>query len=238
MGKLVSFSVDLVRPWTVRIFIILIATFELYDAASNQFDWPKIPVLWGMTGSPDPLWAWLLAAIVFALFEYVRRNVATAGDTLATPEHLNGQSIESSIAASVVAHMEQNLWLKQFRAEKIKEIKDHAKLRLQQYRELPETKEISVQRKTSRHAHYVKCAAEALGFDTEKRLQEAQERLEKTTNWVLPPSENESWPTLDEKRDSLRKDLSIRLFGEMLDGNPDMEPQENALVKQINYREF
>ena len=71
MGRF-SFINELLKPWSIRILIFIFAAVELYDAASNQFGWPKIPTLWGMTPNLQPWWAWLLAIIVYALFEYVR----------------------------------------------------------------------------------------------------------------------------------------------------------------------
>lgn len=74
MGR-ISFIFELLKPWSIRILLFLFAAIELYDAAANQFSWPKIPVLLGMTPSLKPWWAWILAIIVFALFEYVRTKL-------------------------------------------------------------------------------------------------------------------------------------------------------------------
>jgi len=71
MGRF-SFILELLKPWPVKVLLFLFAAIQIYDAASNQFDWPKIPKLWGMAPSLKPWWAWLLAIIVFALFEFVR----------------------------------------------------------------------------------------------------------------------------------------------------------------------
>lgn len=61
----------------MRIPTGLVAIIAAWDASSNQFSLPKIPRLWGMTGSLLPWWGWLLVAhaiLVLSLFEYVRRN--------------------------------------------------------------------------------------------------------------------------------------------------------------------
>ncbi len=81
MGDAFAFAVALLRPWIVRVPLGIWATVASYDGISNQMGWPKIPELWGMTGSPLPWWGWLLVAqgiLVLALFEYVRRNISTA----------------------------------------------------------------------------------------------------------------------------------------------------------------
>lgn len=60
-----------------------------YDIACNQFGTPKIPELWGMTGSLLPWWAWLLileTVSLVALFEYGWRKKppASAGADFAS----------------------------------------------------------------------------------------------------------------------------------------------------------
>lgn len=84
MGRAFSFAVALLRPKIVRLSLTLLAGIATYDAVSNQFEWPKIPRILGMTGSLLPLWGWLLVAqaiLMLALFDYVRRNVrSTAGN--------------------------------------------------------------------------------------------------------------------------------------------------------------
>ncbi|MGL3820573.1 hypothetical protein [Sphingopyxis sp. R3-92] len=76
-----AFVGELVRPKAVRWGALLLAGVGAYDVGCNQFGWPKIPELWGMTGSLLPWWGWLIAIqglIVVALFEYVRRNATQA----------------------------------------------------------------------------------------------------------------------------------------------------------------
>jgi hypothetical protein len=68
---------DILRPWYVKAAVGLPVALGTYDVCCNQFGWPKIPALWGMTGLLLPWWAWLLiaqAAFVYGLFEYVRRT--------------------------------------------------------------------------------------------------------------------------------------------------------------------
>lgn len=64
----------------VRAIAATAGAVPFYDAASNQFGFPKISALWGMSGDLLPWWGWLLigqAVFVYALFEYVRRGLAT-----------------------------------------------------------------------------------------------------------------------------------------------------------------
>ena len=78
MERKTTFLREILRPWWVRIAFLLTVAIPSYDGISNQFDWPKIPELLGMTGSLLPWWGWLiviLAISVGALFDYVRRNV-------------------------------------------------------------------------------------------------------------------------------------------------------------------
>jgi hypothetical protein len=75
-----SFIYELTRPKIVRIVLALWAFSATYDGVANQYGLHKIPALWGMTESLLPWWGWLLVAqavFVYALFEYVRRNMAT-----------------------------------------------------------------------------------------------------------------------------------------------------------------
>ncbi len=77
-----SFFGELLRPWWVRIAFLSTVAIPSYDAAANQFGLPKLPALWGMTGSLLPWWGWLLVfqgVLMLALFEYVRRNVPMNG---------------------------------------------------------------------------------------------------------------------------------------------------------------
>lgn len=67
-------------PWYVKVAAAIPAFLGTYDIFCNQFGAPKVPELWGMTGSLLPWWGWLLilqAVFVYALFEYVRRNTAS-----------------------------------------------------------------------------------------------------------------------------------------------------------------
>ena len=67
---------DLLAPRFVKILLGLVGSLGTYDAASSQFDWPKLPKVWGMSGGLLPWWGWLLvlqAIFVYALFEYVRK---------------------------------------------------------------------------------------------------------------------------------------------------------------------
>jgi hypothetical protein len=70
----------LFRPWSVRLAAgapILFAALGSYDAASNQFNLPKLPALWGRTIGLVPAWAWFMLiqyALFFAILRYVRRQ--------------------------------------------------------------------------------------------------------------------------------------------------------------------
>lgn len=59
-----------------------IGALGAYDIASNQFDWPKLGQVLGMSGSLLPIWAWfiiLLSALYYGLFEYVRLKIPASG---------------------------------------------------------------------------------------------------------------------------------------------------------------
>lgn len=63
--------------WKARLFVAIPMLAGLYQFGCDQFGWPKLPVLLGITTEIVPWWGWLLiaqAGFVFALFEYVRRN--------------------------------------------------------------------------------------------------------------------------------------------------------------------
>jgi regulator of replication initiation timing len=69
---------ETMRPTIARVAVGLPVAAGLYQFGCDQFDWPKLPALWGMTGSQFPWWGWFfvaLAGFVYALFEYIRRNV-------------------------------------------------------------------------------------------------------------------------------------------------------------------
>lgn len=64
--------------WKARLLVGVPVGAGVYQFGCDQFDWPKLPALWGMTGQLIPWWGWLIVALagsVFALFEYVRRNI-------------------------------------------------------------------------------------------------------------------------------------------------------------------
>jgi len=67
---------EILRPWRSRIAVGLPIAAGAYQFLCDQFDFPKLPALWGMTGVLVPWWGWMLIAILganYALFEYVRR---------------------------------------------------------------------------------------------------------------------------------------------------------------------
>lgn len=67
---------ELFKPTLVKVGGGFITALFVYDAASNQFELPKLGKLMGMSGNLLPWWGWLLilqAIFVYALFEYVRR---------------------------------------------------------------------------------------------------------------------------------------------------------------------
>ena len=64
------------RKWWARIAVAVSMFAGLYQFACDQFGFPTIPAVWGMTGAIVPWWGWLLIAqaiFVYALFEYVRK---------------------------------------------------------------------------------------------------------------------------------------------------------------------
>jgi hypothetical protein len=64
------------RSWWARIWVLGGAGAGIYQFGCDQFSWPKIPALWGMTGVVMPWWGWLVIAqmgFTYGLFEYVRR---------------------------------------------------------------------------------------------------------------------------------------------------------------------
>jgi hypothetical protein len=66
------------KPWGVR----GIGALGAYDIASNQFDWPTLGQVLGMSGSLLPMWAWffiLLSVLFYGLFEYVRLKIPASG---------------------------------------------------------------------------------------------------------------------------------------------------------------
>ena len=82
---------EVFRPKFVRFGSIALACLFAYDAASNQLALPKISQLWGVSGSLIPWWGWLLilqTIFVYALFEYVRRNVGLS--------HANAQQYDDT----------------------------------------------------------------------------------------------------------------------------------------------
>lgn len=67
---------EVLRPWAIKILVGLPVLCGMYQFGCDQFDFPTLPQLWGMTGSQFPWWAWFfvaLAGLVYGLFEYVRR---------------------------------------------------------------------------------------------------------------------------------------------------------------------
>lgn len=66
---------NFLRPWRARFAVGLPLAIALYQFLCDQFGFPTIPRLWGMTGLP--WWAWIIVAQIgftYALFEYVRRQ--------------------------------------------------------------------------------------------------------------------------------------------------------------------
>lgn len=69
---------DIFRPRIVRWSAAILAALPLYDVFSNQFNFPKLGKVMGVTGNLLPWWGWLLimqAVFVYALFEYVRQTL-------------------------------------------------------------------------------------------------------------------------------------------------------------------
>ena len=85
---------------------------SVYQFGCDQFDWPKLPVLWGMTGVLVPWWGWLLIAQIgftYGVFEYVRRlPQVTIPDELAqlhqriarAEERLDGAQVVSAVGST------------------------------------------------------------------------------------------------------------------------------------------
>ena len=64
------------RSWFAKVWFFGAAALGIYQFGCDQFDWPKLPVLWGMTELFVPWWGWLVIAqlgFTYGLFEYVRR---------------------------------------------------------------------------------------------------------------------------------------------------------------------
>lgn len=62
--------------WRTRLLVGVPTVAGAYQFCCDQFDFPTLPKLWGMTTALVPWWGWLLiaqAGFVYALFEYVRR---------------------------------------------------------------------------------------------------------------------------------------------------------------------
>ena len=85
----------ILAPRIVKVVGGIFASLYAYDVLSNQLEFPtirallrKIPPLQdrlAVSGTLLPWWGWLLvlqAVFIYALFEYVRRNVPITGDTL------------------------------------------------------------------------------------------------------------------------------------------------------------
>jgi len=75
-----GFLQSLLAPKIVRAGLILWILFSGYDTVSSQLELPTVRALLGMSGSLLPWWGWLLvlqAILGYALFEYVRRNIAS-----------------------------------------------------------------------------------------------------------------------------------------------------------------
>lgn len=67
--------------WRSRLLAGVPIAAGAYQFLCDQFGFPTIPVLWGMTGAALPWWGWLLLAQLgafYGLFEYVRLNVPVA----------------------------------------------------------------------------------------------------------------------------------------------------------------
>jgi hypothetical protein len=70
----------ILRPLWVRIVATVATIFgalQLYDAASNQFGWSKLPVLVSTIASAIPVWGWFILpqyVLLFAVLQYVRRQ--------------------------------------------------------------------------------------------------------------------------------------------------------------------
>ncbi|XAP77552.1 hypothetical protein ABC955_13340 [Citromicrobium bathyomarinum] len=68
---------EIYRNRVVRFGSYGVAALGAYDVCSNQFGFPKLPKVLGMTGALMPWWGWLLllqALFVYGLFEFVRRS--------------------------------------------------------------------------------------------------------------------------------------------------------------------
>lgn len=90
--------------WKARLLVGTPVGAGIYQFGCDQFDWPKLPALWGMTGQLIPWWGWLIVALagsVFALFEYVRRNVGSnpTDDGTATPAHYDDANLRGEVEA-------------------------------------------------------------------------------------------------------------------------------------------
>ncbi len=96
---------DLFRPRLVRVFTLGLGFLAGYDAASNQFEWPKLGKLLGMSGNLLPWWGWLLilqAIFVFGLFEYVRRNApAGRGDAVPSQSPPNDTELQGALSGLI-----------------------------------------------------------------------------------------------------------------------------------------
>ncbi len=87
--------------WKARLFVGVPICAGIYQFGCDQLDWPKLPVLWGMTGAHLPWWGWLLIAqtgFVFALFEYIRRANISSPSNVATPPPVPVELLDQSVA--------------------------------------------------------------------------------------------------------------------------------------------
>lgn len=98
---------EILRPWLARLLVGIPVLAGLYQFGCDQFDWPKLPVLWGMTGGGLPWWGWLLiaqAGFVYALFEYVRRIQLPS-----PPRSLDETAVDARIEAAILRHIGEGL---------------------------------------------------------------------------------------------------------------------------------
>lgn len=84
-----------------RLWVFGGAGAGLYQFGCDQFDWPKLPALWGMTGVLVPWWAWLVIAqlgFTYGLFEYVRRGASPSPVSTIPPQQAVWNDIRQNMA--------------------------------------------------------------------------------------------------------------------------------------------
>lgn len=114
---------EVFATWKARLFVGIPMAAGAYQFGCDQLDWPKLPVLWDMTGALFPWWGWVLVAqagFVFALFEYVRRNVGIQTPPASSlideervkamvAEHVAARGVGAVVAPKLTADQESRL---------------------------------------------------------------------------------------------------------------------------------